>query len=512
MNTKIRNQIELRKRRIARRLERKDLRGCERPMMTASNIHYEIAERVRATAAGGIGAIHLLTRKLGLDLAINERLSLLKAHLPYHESDHVLGIAYNLLAGGECLEHLEYLRSDEACLDALGARRIPDPTTAGDFCRRFEMHDIIGLMEVFNATRLKVWRQQPKAFFEQAVIEADGTMVETTGECKQGMDINHQGQWGYHPLLLSLANTGEPLYVVNRSGNRPSHEHAAIYFDRAIALCRRAGFRKILLRGDTDFTQTAHLDRWNDAGDVQFIFGIDAMPNLYEIVEGLPETAWKALKRPAKYVVKTRPRRRPQNVKEQVVREREFENIRLAKEYVAEFSYQPVKCRRPYRIVVVWKDLEVSQGQRKLFDDSRCFFYITNDEQSPPEEIVFSANDRCDQENLLQQLKSGVRSLSAPVDNLLSNWAYMVMASLAWSLKAWSALLLPETGSRRGKRREEKRTLLRMDFGTFRRALLQVPAQVLRTSRKTICRLLAWNPWQGVFFRLLEQIARPLRC
>ena len=157
------------------------------------------------------------------------------------------------MAGGTCLEHLELLRNDEAYLDALGARRIPDPTTAGDFCRRFDAGDIDRLQEVFNATRLKVWRQQPEAFFEEAIIEADGTMVETTGECKQGMDINYKGQWGYHALVLSLANTGEPLYVVNRSGNRPSHEQAAGYFDRAIALCRRAGFRKILLRGDTDF-------------------------------------------------------------------------------------------------------------------------------------------------------------------------------------------------------------------------------------------------------------------
>ena len=161
MNTKIRKQIERRKRWIARRLEKNDNRGCVRPMMTASNIDYEIAERTRATAAGGIRAFHLLAQKLGLDQSIDRRLVLLKMHLPYHESDHVLNIAYNLLAGGTCLEHLEYLRSDEAYLDALGARRIPDPTTAGDFCRRFDISDIIGLMEVFNATRLKVWRQQP---------------------------------------------------------------------------------------------------------------------------------------------------------------------------------------------------------------------------------------------------------------------------------------------------------------------------------------------------------------
>jgi len=512
VKTKIRQKIEQRKRRIARRLDKGNPDGCERPIMTASNIHYDIGGRVQATAAGGIGAIHRLVQKLGLAEAIDRHLQLLHMHLPYHESDHVLNIAYNLLAGGACLEHLELLRSDAAYMDLLGARRIPDPTTAGDFCRRFRFADIIGLMEVFNATRPKVWRQQPKAFFRRAIIEGDGTLVETTGECKQGMDISYKGVWGYHPLLISLANTGEPLYIVNRSGNRPSHEYAAIYFNRAIGLCRRAGFKKILLRGDTDFTQTEHLDRWDDAGDVQFIFGIDAMPNLYEIVENLPETAWKELKRPAKYEVQTEPRRRPENVKEQVVREREFDNIRLVKEHVAEFIYRPAKCKRAYRVVVVWKDLEVSRGQQKLFDDSRCFFYITNDWQTPAAEIVFSANDRCNQENHVQQLKSGVRALCAPVDNLTSNWAYMVMAALAWSLKAWSALLLPEEGRWAERHQEEKRKLLRMDFATFRRAMVNVPAQVARTGRQIVCRLLSWNPWQHVFFRLLDQLARPLRC
>ena len=398
-------------------------------------------------------------------------LQLLKIHLPYHESDHVLNIAYNLLAGGACLEHLELLRNDEGYLDALGARRIPDPTTAGDFCRRFAAGDIDRLQEVFNGTRLKVWSAQPPEFFEEAVLDADGTMVETTGECKQGMDINHQGQWGYHALVISLANTGEPLYVVNRSGNRPSHEQAAAYFDRAIALCRRAGFQRILLRGDTDFSQTEHLDRWDEDG-VRFVFGIDATATLYDIAEKLPKSAWKELKRPPKYEVKTLPRQRPTNVKQQIVEAREFEDIRLVKEYVAEFSYRPAKCRKSYRVSVVRKELEVYQGQKKLFDDTRCFFYINNAWGLTEEGVVFEANDRCNQENLLGQLKSGVRSLTAPVDNLLSNWAYMVMASLAWSLKAWAALQLPEGGRWQKKHAEEKRKLLRMEFATFRRALI----------------------------------------
>ena len=511
MNTKIRQQIEGRKRRIARRLDKGDNRGCERPIMTASNIHYEIADRTRATANGGIGAMHLLVRKLELDQAIDRTLGLLKIHLPYHDSDHVLNVAFNLLAGGRCLEHLELLRSDEAYLDALGARRIPDPTTAGDFCRRFDAAAIFRLQAIFNATRLKVWRQQPKSFFAEAILDADGTMAETSGECKEGMDINYKGQWGYHPLVLSLANTGEPLFVVNRSGNRPSHEQAAFYFDRAIALCRRAGFQKIRLRGDTDFTQSEHLDRW-DAANVRFVFGIDATKKLYTLAADLAKNAWKTLVRPAKHAVKTRPRRRPENVKQQVVEEREFKDIRQVKEHVAEFRYRPAKCKRDYRVVVVWKELEVHQGQKMLFDSARCFFYISNDWEKPAEEIVFEANGRCNQENLLAQLKGDVRSLTAPVDNLLSNWAYMVMGSLAWSLKAWAALMLPEEGRWQEKHREEKRKLLRMDFSTFRHAMMKVPAQILSTGRSIISRFLAWNPWQHVFFRLLDQLREPLRC
>ena len=512
MNDKIRKRLAQSKRRIERRLDKNNNTGCEQPMITASNIDYEFAERTQAIAAGGLGAIHLVARKLGLVEAIDRSLHLLKVHLPYHESDHVLNIAYSLLAGGSCLEHLELYRNDEVYLDALGARRIPDPTTAGDFCRRFDPCDVNRLQEVFNETRLKVWRQQPDAFFDEAVLEADGTMVETTGECKQGMDINHKGQWGYHPLIVSLANTGEPLYLVNRSGNRPSHEGAAEYFDQSIALCRRAGFRRIRLRGDTDFTQTAYLDDWDDQGDVRFVFGINAMPNLYEIAESLPKQAWKRLCRQAKYEVQTTPRAARANVKEQVVRDRQFENIRLVNEYVAEFKYSPTLCQKTYRVVVVWKDLEVSQGQKKLFDDSRCFFYITNDWEPPAEEIVFDANDRCDQENLVQQHKSGVRSLTAPVDNLVSNWAYMVMAGLAWSLKAWAALLLPETGRWKEQRCAEKRKLLRMDFTTFRQAIIQMPTQIVQGGRWIVYRLLSWTPWQPVFFRLLDQLRLPLRC
>lgn len=480
-------------------------------MFGAANVHYEVAERTRGFAVGGIGAIHQMARSTGLIEEIDRRLNLLKVHLPYHESDHVMNLAYNALAGGRCLEDLELLRNDEVYLDALGAQRIPDPTTAGDFCRRFEWYHVEWLMQAINETRLRVWRQQPEAFFEEAVIEADGTMVETTGECKQGMDLSYKGVWGFHPLVVSLANTQEPLYVVNRSGNRPSHEGAAARFDQAIELCRRAGFRRITLRGDTDFSQTEHLDGW-DAAEVRFVFGIDAMPNLVNRAQTLPDGAWKRLRRPPKYSVETEPRQRPENVKERIVRERGFKNLRLESEDVAFFDYSPTKCKEIYRVVVVRKNLSVERGEQVLFEDVRYFFYITNDRECEACEIVFEANDRCNQENLLAQLKGGVRALHAPVDTLVSNWAYMVMVSLAWSLKAWFALLLPETGRWKEKHAAEKQAVLRMEFRTFLNAMMRLPAQIVRQGRKTIFRLLGWNRWLPVFFRGWERVRIPLRC
>ncbi len=261
-------------------------------MFTATNIHYEISDKARGIAHGGIGAFHSLARRVGLIDAIDRRLVILKIHLPYHESDHVLNFAYNALCEGTCKEDVELRRNDAAFLDALGARRIPDPTTAGDFCRRFAEGDIRALQAAFHEARQEVWAEQPNAFFDWAMIDVDGTLVGTTGACKGGMDIAYGGTWGYHPLVVSLANTGEVLSIVNRPGNRPSHEGAAAALDRAMAVCFAGGFRRVLLRGDTDFSQTAHLDRWDDDERVRFLFGYDACPNLVDIAENLPERAW----------------------------------------------------------------------------------------------------------------------------------------------------------------------------------------------------------------------------
>ena len=380
-----------------------------KPMLHAGKVDYEVGGNVDATCFGGVAAVHRLVSKLGLAEQIDADLELLKVHLPYHESDHVLNMAYNVLCGGTRLEDIEGLRHDNAYMNALGAELIPDPTTAGDFCRRFSSGDVETLMEAINAVRPKLWTGRGRELLAPiAYIDVDGTIAPTCGQHKAGMDMSYKGIWGYAPLLVSLANTKEVLYLVNRPGNAPSHQGAAEWIDKAIDLVAPYADR-VCLRGDTDFSLTGHFDRW--AERVDFVFGMDASAALRSRAQALDETCWTALQRPGKHdSTSGQTRRRQPNHKKRIVTERGYLNIELNHEDVAEFDYQPGKCARPYRVIALRKNLSKSRGDNVLFDEVRYFFYITTRTDLTPAEVVACANDRCDQETSSSSSRTALTS------------------------------------------------------------------------------------------------------
>jgi Transposase DDE domain group 1 len=484
--------VARRRRRVAARHARAGHWGARPvPVMTSQKVGYEVGANVDATCFGGIGAVHRLVSKLGLPDRIDQALHLLKVHLPYHESDHVLNLAYNVACGGTRLEDIERLRHDTAYMSALGADLIPDPTTAGDFCRRFTEADVVRLLEAINAVRPQLWAVRGRELLgERAYLDMDGTIVPTDGQRKAGMDISYKGIWGYAPLIVTLANTREVLYLVNRPGNAPSHQNAAEWIDKAIDLVGPCAER-VCLRGDTDFSLTAHFDRW--AEPVEFIFGMDNNAALRARAEALDASCWSRLHRPARYENKTgQARARREDHKQRIVTEREYLDLRLNFEDVAEFDYRPGKCTRGYRVVVVRKNISRARGEQVLLEEIRYFFYITTRTDLTTHQVVACANERCDQENIIGQLKSGVAALRVPLYDLTSNWAYMVIAALAWNIKSWFAMMMHRT--------QDRRDYIRMEFRRFLTGIILIPAMVIRRARSITVRLIGYQPSLGRLF------------
>jgi len=472
----------------------------KRPMFGAGKVHYDVGDNTEAMSFGGIAPVHRLITKLGLQKKIDTELKLLKVHLPYHESDHVLNMAYNVLCGGTRLEDIERLRHNVAYMNALGAELIPDPTTAGDFTRRFSEDDVVRLMEAINSVRPTLWKGRGAELLGPITyMDIDGTIAPTYGECKEGIDISWNGIWGYGPLIISVANTREVLYVVNRPGNVPSHTGAAAWIDRALEHLTPYTAR-ICMRGDTDFSLTRHFDQWAQTAD--FLFGMDSSSALRTRAEALCEESWVRLLRKPKYETLTQETREryQHKEKERIVKAREYLNLHLNFEDVAEFEYQPGKCSRPYRVVALRKNISKMKGEHVLFDEIRYFFYITTRRDLTAAEVVSCANERCDQENVIEQLKNGVHAMRLPVYDLVSNWAYMVMATLAWNIKSWFAMMM--------HLKRDRDSYIRMEFRRFINSIILLPCRVVRQSRSIVIRIIGYQPTLDRLFSAWNTIER----
>ncbi len=468
----------------------------------------EVEPRSEVTPYGGLALAATFCRRFKVAQRIDQHVKVLKVHLPYHESDHVLAHAFNLFVGGTCIEDQANLQHSVAARRMLGACRIPDPTTAGDFLRRFDEqghYSLAGLRRANDEVQTAVWkalarRQGKRKRKDQwAVVDVDGHVKALCGEQKQGADF-FKGTWCYMPLLVSLSGAGESLAVRNRPGNiRSSDGTAEVLADVLPRVLNHFG--RVLVRGDSDFDRRDVREAVVDAG-AYFAFVGREFKNRPGIAESIPETKWKPFRTRAHRQRVTarnrkgyRPRKKKPNQKNMCVRERGFKNKQLVKQWIAEIPWTPPDADRPYRLIIRRQLIEHHEGQQYMFEEYRYRYIVTNLPKSVSiRQVVDQTYERCDQEKQIQQMGAGLAAWRMPVAEFDGNSAWLEIARLAWNMAKWIALLaLPEE-------------TVRWEWKRFRQAFVYVAAQVLRRSRQVTVRFSASHRWHETLVAAHQQL------
>lgn len=451
----------------------------DRPVFRTRRVRLETEKRGKVIPYGGLALAHKLVHRLGLADAIDRKLVLLKLHLPYHESDHLLTHAYNIFAGGTCIEDIASLQNSEAFRNLVGACRVPDPTTAGDFLRRFDTADLTAMDGVLDEMRSKVWKMLPRKSRRRATVDLDSTIKPVYGECKQGADFSYTGKWSYHPLLISVAETNECLRLINRSGNTASADGVEEALEPCLRNLKQA-FGQVIVRGDSAFYRKK-LIKLCETHDADFALVMDGLTNLVAAAEALPEMRFAPFDpHPAKRAGRrVRSRRKRQRVRRQIAARRGYLTLTTTAVWVAQMRYRPSGMTRDYRVIVKRQRVQEKQGQRALIERYVYRFIITSFEDLPAADVLRLAYGRCNQENTIEQLKHGLAALKMPTGELLANAAFMVAALIAWNLRAWLSLLALPAES------------LHWEWKRFRHAFLYVASKVVRTARTAVVQLAA---------------------
>ena len=456
----------------------------DRPVFANRQVRVRLQQRGEITPYGGLSLAHDLVMRLELDKDLNRSLPLLKLHLPYHESDHLLTHVYNLFVGGGCIEDVTNLQHSEAIKHLLGACRIPDPTTAGDFLRRFHEPHLAAFQAVIDRAREKVWRKIPRSRRKVATVDLDSTIKTVYGECKQGADFSYNGQGSYHPQLCTLAETNEPLRTINRSGNSASADGAAEVLHEVLPLVGRH-FEQTYVRGDSKFYQHAIIAECERYG-AHFALVMDGYANLHEMADALPPSAWKpfsahSAQRLAQRAADKKLRRKRKRLRAKTARERGYTQLATTGQWVAQFDYTIPRngsevAGRTYRVAVKRQQVDTHEGQDDLFTEYHDRFVITDIPQADMNaaEVFCFAYGRCDQENIIEQFKNGIAAMRMPTGELLANSAFLMAGQLAWCLRSWLSLLaLP------------KQTI-RWEWKWFRQAFVYVAARITRHARRAV--------------------------
>lgn len=456
-------------------------------------LHTEVDEVSEITPYGGLTLFSDFVRRFKVAQEVDANLKVLKLHLPYFESDHVLAQAANLYVGGTCIEDMSNLQNSEAALRLLGACRIPDPTTAGDFLRRFDDRvnrgSLASLRSAIDHVQGSVWKElsprrgRRRAKRDVAVIDLDGHSKILYGAKKEGADFSHKGQWSYHPLLVSLAETGECLAIRNRPGNFRSSNGASEVLNDVLPHVGEY-YKEKLVRGDSDFDRRDVRESC-EAHHAVFVFVGREFQNRPGIASSIPESQWCPFRTRAhrqraerKKQENYRPRRKKRNRRRMRARQRNYKEKRLVKQWVAEVPYTPPDSDKTYRLVIRRQLIEHYKGQQYLFEEYRYRYISSNAPSSwTARDVVDATYERCDQENVIEQMGSGLAAWRMPVGEFAGNCAWLEIARLAWNIGKWIAqLALPPE-------------VVRWEWKRFRQAFVYLAAQVIKRGRRVWVRL-----------------------
>ncbi len=433
-----------------------------------------------STAVGGLALAARLVSSLGLAKLIDSKLDLLRSHRPYHESDHILTHVYNLFCGGVVIEDIADLQHDKAVRRILGADLIPDPTTAGDFLRRLKKQDIKALDLAIDEAQERAWQKcYRKKKQAVALVDLDSHVKHVYGSKKAGTDFTYKGGVGYHPLVITLAQTQEILRLVNRPGNCSSAEDAGKHL-QAVAPMLERRFEQVIVRGDSAFACQSVFDACED-NSFHFAVVAGQQSNYLEIAEAIKSSDWRPFRahgnasetgsEPKKR------RRRRQNVRRRKAKARGKRDLKLCRQWVAEVAYRPARSTKTYRLIVRRQKIEeTSQGN--LFELWRYRYVLSNLPKSKSAaDVTRLTYQRCDQEKIIEQLQNGVAGMRMPTGTLLANHTLLLCARIAHNLKSWlSMLALPKES-------------IRWEWKRFRKAFVYIAARVILSGRRTIIRL-----------------------
>jgi Transposase DDE domain. len=409
------------------------------------------------TVHTGLSLFYAMAETLKIPKILDSHVRVKQRDSGYPESEHILALAANAFVGGDFLDDLEALREDDAIKMAIGRKEIPDPTTAGDFCRRFKLGHILQINKAFAEIEHEVYKQRKEV--SHLTVDVDAKVHEVYGKKKQGAAKAYNGVYSLQPMYAFADETDELLHVEVRSGNTHPGAKAVSYL-RRLAKKISSSVEKMYFRSDSAFYNREVVEFCEEKG-WEFSITADQTAALLRAINALAPDAWR-------------------------------QDTEDAERAYGEFTYNPVKWKKAYRYLVRREREKEKHGQKGLFEKYSYYVVVTNKEgEVKPLMKAHASRGRC--EKRIGQFTNEFLS-HLPLGEFMANWVYLLCAQLAYNLSLWIRdLVLPKSYRKKHIKR-------------IRRTIGLIASKVVSGGRQISLRISLLHHWWRDFVQAWEKI------